>query len=203
MPETQTTSDAGKGLWSRLRAFLFTPSPRYSLFALLAAGLIIGIAGTLGFNYTLHATSTDEFCSSCHANDAAREWRESAHHNNHAGFVAGCSDCHLPREFVPKMVRKVKAAKEVWGQFTGVIDTPEKYEAHRQAMAESERSRMRANGAQECRNCHHADSMFDKEKSHVSGMHKTALAAGQICIDCHEGIAHRAPGRSPSPPGGK
>jgi len=194
MPETQSTSDARKGLWSRLCGFFFTPSTRYSLFALLAAGLIIGIAATLGFNYTLHATSTNEFCSSCHANDAAREWRESAHHNNRAGFVAGCSDCHLPREFVPKMVRKVKAAKEVWGQFIGVIDTPEKYEAHRQAMAESEWSRMRANGAQECRNCHHPDSMADKQKPYVKDMHQGALAGGQICIDCHKGVAHRAPG---------
>jgi cytochrome c-type protein NapC len=203
MPETKTTSDARKGLGSRLRGFLFVPSPRYSLFTLLAAGLVIGIVAAFGFDYTLHATSTNEFCSGCHVNDAAKEWRESLHHNNRAGFVAGCSDCHLPREFVPKMVRKVKAAKEVWGHFTGIINTPEKYDAHRQAMAENEWSRMRANGAQECRNCHHPDSMSNKEKSYVGGMHKRALAGGQICIDCHEGVAHRAPGKPAPASGGK
>ena len=201
MPETQTTPDARKGLWSRLRGFLFVPSPRYSPFTLLGAGLVIGVVGQVGFDTTLHATSTNEFCSGCHANDAAKEWRESVHYSNRAGFIAGCSDCHLPRELVPKMVRKTKAVKEVWGRLIGIIDTPEKYEAHRQAMAESEWSRMRDNGAQECRNCHHPDSMSDKDKSYVGGMHKSALAGGQICIDCHKGVAHRAPG-APAP-GGK
>jgi len=180
---------------------LFTPSARFSLFTLVLGGFLAGVVALAGFDYALHATSTDEFCSSCHVNDAAKEWRQSAHHNNHAGFVAGCSDCHLPREFLPKMVRKAKAAKEVWGHFTGVISTPEKYEAHRQAMAESEWSRLRANGAQECRNCHHPDSMSAKQKPHLAEMHKSALAGGQICIDCHQGVAHRAPGQAAGSPG--
>jgi cytochrome c-type protein NapC len=166
------------------------------LFALLAAGVVIGVVFLAGFNYAFHATSTNEFCGGCHTDNAAKEWRASAHYNNRAGFVAGCADCHLPREFGPKMVRKLKAAKEVWGQITGVIDTPAKYEAHRQTMAESEWSRLRANGAQECRNCHHPDSMADREKTDIGGMHKSALAGGQVCIDCHKGVGHRAPGQA-------
>ncbi|MGC2517908.1 MAG: NapC/NirT family cytochrome c [Burkholderiales bacterium] len=196
MAESQTGADARTGFWSRLRGLLFAPSARYSLLTLLAAGFVFGIVALAGFDYSLHATSSNEFCSSCHNNDATREWLESAHHNNRVGFVAGCSDCHLPREFVPKMVRKVKAAKEVLGHLTGVINTPEKYEAHRLAMAESEWARMRGNGAQECRNCHHPESMADKDKSYVSAMHKSALSGGKICIDCHQGVAHRAPGRA-------
>ena len=177
----------GGGWWSRL----FSPSARYSVFTLLAAGVVLGIVGLLGFDYTLHATSTNEFCSSCHQNDAAKEWRASVHHNNRVGFVADCSDCHLPREFVPKMVRKVKAAKEVWGHFTGVINTPEKYEAHRKEMAENEWARMKGNGAKECRNCHSPAQSTDKDKAE---MHKGALSGGSICIDCHKGVAHKAPG---------
>ena len=92
------------------------------------------------------------------------------------------------------MVRKVKAAKEVWGHITGVIDTPQKFEAHRLAMAESEWSRLKANGAQECRNCHHPASMASKEKPHVKDMHKGVIESGQICTDCHKGVAHKAPG---------
>jgi len=188
MADSQTGTG---GLWSRVRRALFTPSARYSVFALLAAGIVLGIVGLLGFDYVLHATGTNEFCSSCHANDAAKEWRQSAHHNNRAGFVAGCSDCHLPREFVPKMVRKVKAAKEVWNHFAGKIDTPEKYEAHRLEMAENEWARMRGNRAQECRNCHSPDQSSNKDKAE---MHKAALSGGGICIDCHKGVAHKAPG---------
>jgi cytochrome c-type protein NapC len=192
MAEPQTTRAARNGWRSRLRRLLFTPSARYSLFALIAAGFVLGVVAAVGFQYTLHATSTNEFCGTCHADDAMREWRQSAHYNNRAGFVAGCSDCHLPRAFVPKIMRKAEAAREIWGHLTGVIDTPAKYEAHRQAMAESEWRRMRANGAQECRDCHHPDSMADKDKAFVAGMHRSALAGGQICIDCHKGIAHRA-----------
>jgi cytochrome c-type protein NapC len=201
MPETPITSDARKGPWLRLRRFLFAPSTRYSLFTLLAAGLVVGIAAAFGFDYALHATSTNEFCGSCHANDAAKEWRASVHYNNRAGLVAGCSDCHMPREFWPKMVREIKALQETWSHFTGVINTPEKYEARRRAMDESEWSRLRGNGAQECRNCHHPDSMFNKDKIHVGAMHKSALASGQICIDCHKGVGHRAPGQAAAPSG--
>ena len=169
-------------------------SPRASVIGPIAAALVLGAVGWGAFDYVLHATSANEFCSGCHANDAAREWRESAHHRNRAGFVAGCADCHLPREFVPKMLRKAAAVKELWGHFRGVIDTPEKYETRRAAMAESEWARLRANGAQECRNCHHPDQIVDKDKGFVVAMHQAALSGGKVCIDCHKGVAHRAPG---------
>ena len=168
-----------------------TPAGRYSVFTLLAAGVVLGALAVLGIDYSLDATATDEFCGTCHENNATREWRESAHYRNPSGFVAGCADCHLPRELVPKMLRKTKGAtKEVWGHVTGLIATPEKYEARRRAMAEAEWARLRANGAQECRNCHRPDLMADRSKG---GMHKDALGSGQVCIDCHKGVAHRAP----------
>lgn len=188
----------GGGFLARCWQGLRRPSARYSVLTLIAAGVMLGAVALAGFDYSLHATSTNEFCSTCHANDAAKEWRESVHYNNRSGFIAGCSDCHLPREFVPKMARKIKAAKEVWGHFTGVIDTPEKFSAHRQEMAEGEWRRMRANGAQECRNCHHPDVMADKAKPYVKDMHKGAPGGGQICIDCHQGVAHQAPGAPPA-----
>jgi cytochrome c-type protein NapC len=171
---------------------------RHSVLTLVAAGIALGALITLGIDYSLYVTGTDEFCGTCHANNATREWRESAHRSNPAGFVAGCTDCHLPREFIPKLIRKTKGATvEIWGQITGLIDTPEKYEAHRREMAEVEWTRLRANGAQECRNCHQPNLMTDKDKAYISGMHKDALASGQICIDCHKGVAHRAPNQVP------
>ena len=44
-------------------------------------------------------------------------------------------------------------------------------------------SRLKANGAQECRNCHHPASMASKEKPHVKDMHKGVIESGQICTD--------------------
>lgn len=203
MPESQTNPGARPGFWSRCRKLLFAPSLRYSLFALLAAGFVLGSLVTIGFQYALYAVGTNAFCGSCHANDAAREWRESVHHDNRAGIVVGCSDCHVPREFVPKTVRVAKSVKETWSHFTGVINTREKYEAHRQAMDEKEWNRLRANGARECRNCHDPKSMTNRDKPLVAGMHKGALAGGQVCTDCHKGVGHSAPGQSPMGAGGK
>jgi cytochrome c-type protein NapC len=160
----------------------------------LILGIVIGVAGLCAMNFALHTSSTDEFCSSCHANDAAKEWKVSKHYANPYGFRAGCSDCHVPREFVPKMMRKMKAAGEVYGHLVGVIDTPEKFEAKRKEMAESEWARLRANGAQECRNCHHMDTIDNPEKEYLKDMHAGALEGGQmVCIDCHKGVAHKAP----------
>lgn len=168
--------------------------PRRGWLALLTGGFVLGILAAAGFGYGMHATGTDEFCNTCHASDAAKEWRESVHYRNRSGFVAGCTDCHLPGDLVPRMLRKARGGTiEVWGHLRGVISTPEKYEARRREMAENEWRRMRGNGAQECRNCHHADSMADPRKG---AMHAAALAAAQICIDCHKGVAHRAPGES-------
>lgn len=42
-----------------------------------------------------------------------------------------CSDCHVPKDWTHKMVRKMRASFEIWGKLTGSIDTPEKFEANR------------------------------------------------------------------------
>jgi cytochrome c-type protein NapC len=198
VPESQKNPDAHSGFWSRCRKLLFAPSLRYSLFTLLAAGLVLGSVVTVGFQCALDAIGTNAFCSSCHANDAAKDWRESVHHDNRAGIVTGCSDCHVPREFWPKIARTGKSVKEIWGHLTGVINTREKYEAHRKAMDEKEWNRLRGNGARECVNCHRPESMANKDKPDVARMHDSALAGGQVCIDCHKGVGHRAPGQVPA-----
>ncbi|HYL25982.1 MAG TPA: NapC/NirT family cytochrome c, partial [Burkholderiales bacterium] len=88
---------------------------------LAAAGFAAGILAAAAVGYGMHATSTNEFCSSCHADNAVKEWRESVHYRNSAGFVAGCADCHLPQAVGPKILRKAKGATlEVWAHFTGV-----------------------------------------------------------------------------------
>ncbi len=43
------------------------------------------------------------------------------------------------------MVRKIQASKELYGKIFGIIDTPQKFEDHRLAMAQSEWRRMKNN----------------------------------------------------------
>jgi cytochrome c-type protein NapC len=158
---------------------------------LLTVGVLLGVALTLSFNGALHYTSTDRFCLSCHNHQIPfDELTATKHWQNSAGIVAHCSDCHIPHEFGPKMLRKLAAVKEVYGQVTGVIDSNEKYLAHRQEMKASEIARLKSNDSAECRNCHLAAHMNLSSQSPVAQRMHKKLDLGMTCIDCHQGIAH-------------
>lgn len=172
---------------------LLQPSPTRSVLSLLAVGLVIGVAGLLTFDATMHATSTEEFCTSCHEMEINpfAQVKKTAHHSNKAGIAATCSDCHVPKEFVPKMIRKIEASREVWGTLMGIIDTPEKYRAHAPKMKAREIARLQANDSQECRNCHQTDRMLlAAQTAKAQEYHQAMLSNGKTCIDCHSGIAH-------------
>jgi cytochrome c-type protein NapC len=165
-----------------------------SVVVIFIAGLLLGVAAPATFNGVMHYTSTDDFCgSSCHemTSGPLQSLQQTAHYSNAHGLSAGCADCHIPREFGPKMLRKIEASREVWGHFNGLIDTPEKYAAHRPAMRERELQRIRANDSQECRNCHSLERMdFEAQSRAVRRYHRGMVERGKTCIDCHEGIAH-------------
>lgn len=183
-----------KSLWQKLRS----PSARYSLLTLLGGGFIAGIVFWGGFNTAMEATNTMQFCIGCHEmrDNVYQEYKKTIHYSNRTGVRAVCSDCHVPKDWTHKIIRKIQASKEVWGKITGIIDTPEKFEAHRKEMAEREWERMKGSDSRECRNCHSYDGM-DPEKQDKSAQKKHATAAqpgsGKTCIDCHQGIAHNMP----------
>ena len=175
--------------WHRLRQ----PSAKHSVLALICVGIILGVVGVIAFDTTLHATSTEEFCISCHEMEDTpyAQLQTTAHYSNAYGVQATCSDCHVPREFVPKMIRKIEAAREVWGSITGIIDTPEKYAAHLPVMKAREIARLQANNSQECRNCHDMQHMqADLQSKMAQRFHQPARMQDKSCIDCHQGIAH-------------
>ncbi len=181
-----------RGLWAKLRR----PSVKYSLLTLLTVGFVAGIVFWGGFNTALEATNELEFCISCHEmrDTVYQEYKQTIHYSNRTGVRAICSDCHVPKSWGYKMIRKIKASKEVWGKITGVIDTPEKFEAHRLQMAENEWARMKASDSRECRNCHSFDGMnTEKQKKRGAKMHEIGKKDNQTCIDCHKGIAHHKP----------
>lgn len=180
----------------RLCSFLRRPSARYSLAGLLSVGFISGILFWGGFHTGMDATNTLEFCVSCHEmNDTVyQEYKETVHYSNRSGVRAVCSDCHVPKQWAHKLVRKIKASKEVYGTLTGVINTKEKFEAKRMEMAQSEWAQMKASDSRECRNCHNLDSMDPKkQKPKARENHAKAKQEGKTCIDCHKGIAHLLP----------
>jgi cytochrome c-type protein NapC len=157
---------------------------------------VLGIVFWAGFNTVMDETNTEEFCISCHEmkDNVYREYQNTIHYANPSGVRATCPDCHVPQEFVPKMVAKVKASADLWHSVLGSIDTPEKFGAKRQLLAEREWQRMRANNSQECRNCHDTNSFdYGAQSYRAADQHMEGLENGKICVDCHQGIAHQLP----------
>lgn len=181
-----------KGLWAVLKR----PTAKYSLLTLLVVGFFAGIIFWGGFHTALDATNRLEFCIGCHEmrDTVYQEYKETIHYKNRVGVRAICSDCHVPKEFGHKMIRKAQASLEVWGAIIGTINTPEKFEANRMRLATHEWARMKASGSRECRNCHDFDNMeAKKQKPKAQKMHAQAKLEGKTCIDCHKGIAHLLP----------
>jgi cytochrome c-type protein NapC len=162
----------------------------------LGAAIIFFIAGIIfwgGFNTAMEATNTMEFCTSCHEmeNNVYQEYVPTIHHSNRSGVRATCSDCHVPKPWIHKMVRKVKASNEVWHKILGSIDTREKFEAKRLQLAKNVWKSMKKTDSRECRNCHNLESMNPVfQKPRARKQHLNAFKTGQTCIDCHKGIAH-------------
>lgn len=178
--------------WQVLRR----PSAKYSLLSLLVIGFFSGIFFWGGFHTALEATNTLEFCTTCHEmrDTVFQEYKQTIHYSNRTGVRAICSDCHVPKDWTHKMIRKARASLEVWGKITGTIDTKEKFEAKRMTLATHEWERMKASNSRECRNCHSYDGMSSEfQKQTVFVKHQKADAEGQTCIDCHKGIAHKLP----------
>lgn len=180
----------------KLLLLLTRPSAKYSVLALLVVGFFAGIIFWGGFNTGLEATNRLEFCIGCHEmrDTVYQEYKETIHYTNRTGVRAICSDCHVPKDWGHKMLRKIQASQEVWGKLTGYVDTPEKFESHRMELATHEWARMKASGSRECRNCHDFSSMDPKrQKPKAQQMHAQAQKEGKTCIDCHKGIAHLLP----------
>ena len=158
---------------------------------------MLGFFAYAGMNLFFKETNTLEFCTSCHTmQQNLTEYKETIHYKNHAGVRAICSDCHVPSSKHPlaKIWTKVYAAKDVWHEIIGTIDTPEKFEKHRWEMASRVWDKMKKTDSRECRTCHSWDAMMfaDQDKS-ASKKHQRAKKEGKTCIDCHKGIAHEEP----------
>ena len=189
-------SKANPGVLRRFWRFLRRPSARISLLTLLVVGFFGGIIFWGGFNTAMEATNQLEFCIGCHEmrDTVYQEYKETIHYTNRTGVRAICSDCHVPKDWVHKMIRKSQASLEVWGKITGSIDTKEKFETKRMQLATHEWARMKDSNSRECRNCHNFDAMSaELQKQTPYRKHMKAKEEGKTCIDCHKGIAHKLP----------
>lgn len=194
-PDSKTTDSPQKG---GVMAWLRRP-PKWSTLSMLIIGCIGGILIWGALNTGMEWTNRSEFCVSCHEMTIpAEELKKTVHYINRSGTTVSCADCHVagsksPGDYGRKFEAKIMAARDVIGKITGVIDTPEKFEAHRLVMAKRVWERMKASDSKECRNCHKFETMDPaKQKDRSIVKHEGAIEDGATCIDCHKGIAHKA-----------
>jgi len=193
----QTPSASGaKQRLVKLWHLLSRPSATTALGTILVTGFIWGILFWGGFNWSMEMTNTESFCISCHEmeQNVFREYQNTVHYTNRTGVRATCPDCHVPKTWVHKVARKIKATNELYHHFLGTIDTREKYEAKRLELARNVWQVMKETDSRECRNCHNFEYMdFTVQEKRSRARHDDAVAEGQTCIDCHKGIAHELP----------
>ncbi|SHI15804.1 NapC/NirT family cytochrome c [Ferrimonas marina] len=180
---------------------LFKPSSRYSVSTLVAVGVVIGVVGYFAMQQTLHATSTDEFCMTCHSNHSLKdEVLASAHGNNRAGVVVQCQQCHIAQEPFNYLVKKIVVSKDIWGYLTiDGFNTQEWLEANRKEQADLALAYLKRIDSSTCQNCHNQVTQEAPEamKTMAARMHaanyKKEPDQRRTCVDCHKGVAHPYP----------
>lgn len=192
-PPEKVRGRFGEWLWKRPRWWLLLGIPAGGFLMFL-----VGIGFSGGFAEGIHYASSLNFCAhSCHEMEIPfQEYTQSIHYKNMPGVRAVCADCHVPPQFVPGLVRHMKASVEVVEHLLGEMNTPAKYEAHRAELAQAVWKELKANNSAECRSCHDFAAMdLAKQEPMAAKAHSAALLvnSGETCIDCHKGIAHKLP----------
>ncbi len=183
-------------MFKKIWRWFWRPARRFAWGAIFIFGGLAGIIFWGGFNTAMEYTNTMEFCISCHEmrSTVYEEYKKTVHFKNASGVGAICSDCHVPKAWTPKLIRKIKASNELYHKVMGTISTPEKFEAKRLVLAERIWASMKASDSRECRNCHSYDSMdFHKQSRRGAEKMQEGIKNGKTCIDCHQGIAHKLP----------
>ncbi len=195
MAQKKKNDKPGNALTRAWKAFS-SPARTTSLGALVILGGFLGVLFWGGFNWAMEMTNTETFCISCHEmkENVYDEYTETIHYANRSGVRAICTDCHVPKEWIHKVIRKVRATNELYHKLLGSISTREKFEAKRLELAKRVWASMKATDSRECRNCHDDESMdYEKQESRSADRHEEGFDEGKTCIDCHKGIAHKLP----------
>lgn len=192
-PESAPKRGFWHWLWARPRRWFLLGIPAGAVVA-----FALGVGATIGvFRPMLMHTETEKFCVSCHEMQTPfDQLKKSYHYSNEFGIRATCADCHHPASLAGNLWAHVNAWHDIWGHLTGVIDTPEKFQQHKLAMAQYVWKDLKADDSAPCRRCHSFSAMaLDKQSRQAAKHHSPEYIAktGKTCIDCHKGVAHELP----------
>ena len=76
---------------------------------------VTGIIFWGAFNTGMEATNNLDFCISCHEmrDNVYQEYKKTIHFTNRSGVRAACPDCHVPKDWTHKIMRKIQASNEL------------------------------------------------------------------------------------------
>lgn len=151
--------------------------------------VIVTAAVVLGAIKTEEYYSSTRFCITCHSMAYPyTELKESVHYGS-LGITPECGDCHMPPEFLPRvMVHVVSGVQDVYAEFRGTISTPEAYEQRRADLAHKARADIRRWGSSPCLACHKNPRPYS-ESGRLA--HGGIIPGAGGCIDCHQNLAHK------------
>ncbi len=139
-------------------------------------------------------TTTDAFCTSCHAMQSyiadSETYKTSAHQTTVSGVRPGCADCHIPKGLVESTyTHVVNGISDIWGEISRDYEDPEVWNSEKARLAYAARDWFRANDSVTCRECH-VEASIKPERKRGQKQHTEALEKGMTCIDCHYNLVH-------------
>lgn len=141
------------------------------------------------FNKTIHVTSTNEFCASCHVHPHADvTWKLSPHHNTASGVSIKCTDCHLPPEDKPVRFLTRKAYHGFHDLYVYLTTDAEEIDWTEKRSMEAAQRFVYEDG---CKKCH--TNLFPSTlnelgcQSHIKYMRDPENTS---CLQCHLSVGH-------------
>lgn len=168
------------------------PSRRVSI--AIVVGVIGGLVLALGAEKMDRFTSTDDFCTSCHAMQtyiaSTETYKTSVHQTTTSGVRPGCADCHIPKGLVAATyTHVVNGVSDIWGEISHDYEDPEVWRAERARLAYAVRDWLVANDSVTCRECHE-EASIKPARNRGQRQHKEARETGTTCIYCHYNLVH-------------
>lgn len=172
--------------------------PRLSslaLAALVAGGLVLGIAATGVGSAVVHYTNQTEFCVDCHVYDEFfTHYKTTTHYASDSGVRTGCADCHVPdSNWWALLTTKARSgAAAYWAYYVEGLDTPEEFAEARPRLQDAAHAWFEARDSDTCRSCHVIDEATLAAQSEAArGSHQALLSeGGPTCVSCHADVPH-------------
>ncbi|RPI44654.1 MAG: hypothetical protein EHM46_02600, partial [Bacteroidetes bacterium] len=160
-------------------------------FLFLGGIVVMAVIIFLG-NKAVVATSTNDFCESCHIHPhSTRSWKLSTHYDNQRGIQVNCVDCHLPPHGEGYLPEKLKTGlRDVYGK---LFKDPESLNWEAKSQIDYARDHTFKTS---CIHCHRNNFPLGLNQEGMEAHLYYEQQEGELhCINCHITVGHDDPDR--------